>query len=230
MLGKKATRIFVASDGMGKFFPAKNILVTGNPVRVSISASRITREEGVRFFGLDPAKKTVLSIGGSLGAKSINEALDAGLDEFEKKQLQLIWQTGKPYAEKAMRRAGGKTNIWVKDFITQMEFAYAAADLVISRSGAMAIAELCVQKKPVVFVPYPFAAEDHQTANAQSLVNKNACIMIKDNEALNKLVAEVVALSWNEKKQNELKENIGKLGIGDADEMIAKNILDSISG
>src|SRR6185295_1448496 len=117
----------------------------GNPVRTSISKSSLGREEGIQFFGLDPAKKTILSIGGSLGAKSINEALDAGLDEFEKNGLQLIWQTGKPYVEKGEQRATGKKNVWVNDFIMQMEYAYAAADLVISRSGAMAIAELCVR-------------------------------------------------------------------------------------
>ena len=129
-------------------------------------------------------KKQCLSIGGSLGAKSINEALDKNLEVFEKNDLQLIWQTGKPYAAKGKERAAGKNNIWVNDFINQMEYAYAAADMVISRSGAMAIAELCVMKKPVVFVPFPFAAEDHQTVNAQNLVNKNAGIMIKDSEAL----------------------------------------------
>ncbi len=230
MLGKKATKVFVANEGMERFFPAATIMVTGNPVRASISESMVIREEGIRFFELDPAKKTVLSIGGSLGAKSINEALDAGLDEFEKNGLQLIWQTGKPYAEKGKLRASGKSNIWVNDFIAKMEYAYAAADLVISRSGAMSIAELCVMKKPVVFVPYPFAAEDHQVVNAQSLVNKNAGIMIKDNEALNKLVATITALSKDEQRQNELKNNIAKLAITNADEIIAKEILTAIAG
>ena len=228
MLGKKATRIFVASDGMEKFFPIKKIMIIGNPVRQSISASTVDREEGIKFFGLDPAKKTVLSIGGSLGAKSINEALDAGVDEFEKNGLQLIWQTGKPYAEKGKKAATGKNNVWAGEFIAKMENAYAAADLVISRSGAMAIAELAVMKKPVVFVPFPFAAEDHQTVNAQSLVNKNAGIMIKDTEALDRLVPAIISLSKDTQKQNELKENISKLGITNADEVIAKEILNSI--
>ncbi len=228
MLGKKATKIFVASDGMEKFFPASKIMITGNPVRAAISMSSISREEGIKFFGLDPAKTTILSIGGSLGAKSINEALDAGLEELEKNGLQLIWQTGKPYVEKGKLRAAGKRNIWVNDFIMQMEYAYAAADLVISRSGAMAIAELCVRHKPVVFVPYPFAAEDHQTVNAQNLVNKNAGIMIKDREALHKLVATITSLSNDGQKQSELKNNIAKLAITNADEVIAKEILKNI--
>ncbi len=228
MLGKKAMQIFVATDGMEKFFPANKIKVTGNPVRSNISQSTVTREDGIIFFGLNPAKKTILSIGGSLGAKSINEAIDKNITTFSENDLQLVWQTGKPYAEKGKAASAGKSNIWVNEFINQMEYAYAAADMVISRSGAMAIAELCVVKKPVVFVPFPFAAEDHQTVNAQSLVNKNAGIMIKDSEALDKLVTEILALSKNEKKQKELKDNISILGIINADEIIAKEILKQI--
>ena len=228
LLGKKATKIFVAGDEMEKFFPTNKIMVTGNPVRTDITTSTVSREEGIKFFGLDPAKKTVLSIGGSLGAKSINEALDKSLEEFEKNNLQLIWQTGKPFAARGKEHAAGKNNIWANDFITQMQYAYAAGDLVISRSGAMAIAELCVVKKPVVFVPFPFAAEDHQTVNAQSLVNKNAGIMIKDSETLDRLVPAIIALSKDEQKQNELAINIGRLAIINADTIIAKEILNSI--
>ena len=228
MLGRKAKKIFVASDGMEKFFPGNKIMITGNPVRASISKSTVSREEGIKFFGLDPAKKTVLSVGGSLGAKSINEALNKDLELFEQNNLQLIWQTGKQYVEKARHVVKGKTGIWADDFITRMEFAYAAADLVISRSGAMATAELCLVKKPVVFVPYPFAAEDHQTANAQNLVNKKAAMMIPDNQALDKLVPAIVALSKDETLQESLKENIGKLAIGNADKIIAEEILKTL--
>ena len=228
LLGKNATRIFVAGDKMDKFFSVKKILITGNPVRQSISHSDVLREDAIRYFNLDPNKKTILSIGGSLGAKSINEALAAQLDEFEKNELQLIWQTGKPFAEEAKQMAALKPNIWVNDFIMQMEYAYAAADIVISRSGAMAISELCVQKKAVLFVPYPFAAEDHQTVNAQSLVNKNAGIMIKDSEAFNALVPAVLSLVKNEKKIEDLQFNISKLAILNADEIIANNILSSM--
>ena len=228
LLGKKALRIFTASDSMEKFFPPDKTINTGNPVRAAISHSTITKAAGINYFGLDPEKKTILTVGGSLGAKSINEAIDKHIDEFEKNNLQLIWQTGKPYAEKAKQSAGGKPNIWVNDFITQMEYAYAAADLVISRSGAMAIAEISVVKKPAVFVPFPFAAEDHQKANAQSLVNKNAGIMVKDNEALDKLVSTIINLSKNQQHQNELITNISKLGKTNADELIAKEILNCI--
>ncbi len=230
MLGKKATKVFVSGDGMERFFPKEKIMITGNPVRSAISQSKITREEGIRFFGLDPAKKTILSVGGSLGAKSINEAIDKNIEAFEKNHLQLIWQTGKPFTEKGKQSASGKKNVWVNDFINQMEYAYAAGDMVISRSGAMAIAELSVVKKPVVLVPFPFAAEDHQTVNAQNLVNKNAGIMVKDNEALEELVPAIINLSKDETKQIELTANIGKLGITNADEIIAKEILNAIAG
>jgi UDP-N-acetylglucosamine--N-acetylmuramyl-(pentapeptide) pyrophosphoryl-undecaprenol N-acetylglucosamine transferase len=226
MLGKNATKIFVASDGMEKFFPAAKIMITGNPVRATIANSTVTREEGIQFFGLDPAKTTVLSIGGSLGAQSINSAIDNGIAAFAKNDLQLIWQTGKPYATRGAEVAVDNKNVWSNTFITKMEYAFAAADVVISRAGAMAIAELCVVKKPVVFVPYPFAAEDHQTVNAQNLVAKHAGIMIKDSEAKDKLVNEIVSLAKDAQLQNDLRENIGKLGVKDADEVIARAILE----
>jgi len=230
MLGKKATHVFTATEGMEKFFPANKITVSGNPVRQNIVSNNYTREQAILGFGLDPAKKTVLSIGGSLGAKSINEALDKDIVLFEQNDLQLIWQTGKPYKEKATATAEGRGNVFVSDFIVQMDMAYAAADLVISRSGAMAIAELCLVKKPTVFVPYPFAAEDHQTANAKTLVNKHAAKMIVDSEALSRLVPSVLELSKDEKLQEELRENIGKLGINNADEQIAAEIVRLVKG
>lgn len=224
-LGKKATKIFVATSGMEKFFPKEKIQITGNPVRESITTNIITQKEAINFFGLDENKKTVLSVGGSLGAQSINEAISKHIHLFAENDLQLIWQTGKPYAKAAKDIVAEKKNIWVNDFIMQMEYAYAAADIVISRSGAMAIAELAVVQKPAVFVPFPFAAEDHQTENAQNLVNKNAAILIKNNEALENLIPAVIELSKNESKQQELKNNISKLGITNADEIIAEEIL-----
>jgi UDP-N-acetylglucosamine--N-acetylmuramyl-(pentapeptide) pyrophosphoryl-undecaprenol N-acetylglucosamine transferase len=228
LLGKKATRIFTGTDGMEKFFPPAKILVTGNPVRSSISQSAITREEALRFFSLEKDKTTVLVIGGSLGARSINEAIDKGLDELLNAGLQVIWQTGKPYAEKAHERTKGKNPVWMNEFITQMEYAYAAADLVLARSGAMTVAELCVVKKPVLFVPYPFAAEDHQTGNALKLVNKNAALMIKDSEAGEKIIPTILELAVNENRRNELKKNISALAITDADTIIAGVILKEI--
>jgi UDP-N-acetylglucosamine--N-acetylmuramyl-(pentapeptide) pyrophosphoryl-undecaprenol N-acetylglucosamine transferase len=225
MLGKKATRVFVAGDGMEKFFPVEKLMITGNPVRSVIVANSSSREQGMEFFGLDKTKKTVLATGGSLGARGINEALDAQIELFVKNDIQLIWQTGKPYVEKASERAVEYKNIWVNSFITQMGLAYAAADVVISRSGAMAIAELCVVKKPAVLVPFPFAAEDHQTVNAQHLVDKQAAILVKDSEAKEKLVSTVIALVKDEQQQTSLRDNIGKLAITDADDVIAREIL-----
>lgn len=229
LLGKKATKVFVATEGMEKFFPAGNIMVTGNPVRASIVNSNVSRETGVQFFGLNPAKKIILATGGSLGAKGINEAIDANMDAFAANDVQLIWQTGKPYAERAAAISKGNSNVWTGAFITEMEKAYAAADVVISRAGAMAIAELCVVKKPVVFVPYPFAAEDHQTVNAQNLAGKNAGIMIKDSEAKETLVKAAISLAKDESRQQELKANISSLAITDADVRIAKAIINTIN-
>ena len=228
LLGKKATRIFVASDGMEKFFPADKVVRTGNPVRTTIVNNRVSREAAIRSFNLDPAKPTILSTGGSLGAKGINEAIAAHLDEFGNNDLQLIWQTGKPFAGQAAALSAGKKNVWTRDFITQMEYAFSAADLVISRSGAMSIAELCVAKKAVVFVPFPYAAEDHQTANARNLVDKNAGLLVTDSEAKEKLAGVVIALARDKARQEELKQNIGRLGITDADQRIAGEILKNI--
>ena len=226
LLGKKAVRVFVASDGMEKFFPAGKLVVSGNPVRSAIVNSTIGRDEAVRHFGLDPARPTVLSTGGSLGAKGINEAIAAHIEEFG--DIQLIWQTGKPFAAEAATLCSGRKNVWTNDFIPQMEYAFAAADVVISRSGAMSIAELCVARKPVVFVPYPFAAEDHQTANAQNLVRKGAGLMVKDSEAREQLVSTVVGLSKDMARQAELRENIGRLAVTDAAGRIAGEILKAI--
>ena len=225
LLGKKATKVFVATDGMEKFFPPDKILITGNPVRSTISQSVVTRSEGIKFFGLDENKKTVFAVGGSLGAKSINDSISRHLDELLNAGLQLIWQTGKPYAEQAKESVKGKSSVSANEFITQMDCAYAAADIVVSRAGAMAIAELCVVRKPVLFVPYPFAAEDHQTVNAKSLVDKNAALMVKDSEALDNVVPTIIDLANDNNRQIELKKNIGTLAITDADKRIAEEVL-----
>lgn len=225
MLGKNATKIFVASDGMEKFFPKNKIMIVGNPVRKTIVDSDVTKKQAIDFFGLDINKKTVLIVGGSLGAKSINEAIAKGLNEFIKNDIQLIWQTGKTTAEQFIAVAKEKKGIWVNAFIEKMEMAYAAADVVISRSGAMSVAELCVVKKPVVFVPFPFAAEDHQTVNAKHLVDKNAALLVSDNYVKDDLVNNVIALINNDATRNVLIRNIEKLAITNADEVIAKTIL-----
>jgi UDP-N-acetylglucosamine--N-acetylmuramyl-(pentapeptide) pyrophosphoryl-undecaprenol N-acetylglucosamine transferase len=229
LLGRKATKIFTGTNDMEKFFPTEKTVVTGNPVRAGIANAAVTRKEALHFFSLDDAKKTVLIVGGSLGAKSINEAIDKGLDDLLKAGLQVIWQTGIPYAKKAKERANGKSAVWTNEFIMQMEYAYAAADIVVARSGAMTVAELCVAKKPVLFVPYPFAAENHQTVNAEKLVYINAALMVKDHEVIQKLVFMTIELSMDNSKQEELKKNIAALATKDADLKIAAEVLKSIS-
>ncbi|MEO7531126.1 MAG: glycosyltransferase, partial [Sediminibacterium sp.] len=169
-----------------------------------------------------------LAVGGSLGAGSINEALALHLDVFEQNDLQLIWQTGKTTATTYKQKGERKKNIWVGDFIREMEMGYAAADIVISRAGAMAVTELCVAGKPTVFVPYTFAAEDHQTSNAMSLVNKHAALIVKDAQVKEKLVDTVIALSKDQVLQQRLQTNIHALAITNADEIIAKEILKHI--
>lgn len=228
LLGKNAVKIFVATEGMERFFNKEKLIVTGNPVRKSIAQSRLSRHEAHDFFGLDRHKKTVLAVGGSLGARSINEALMVHVSEFEENNLQLIWQTGKTTAAAYTQKTEGRKNIWMGEFIKEMEMAYAAADIVISRAGAMAVTELCVSGKPTVFVPYPLAAEDHQTSNAISLVNKHAALMVKDSEAKEKLVATVIDLAKDEALQQTLKQNILSFAISNADELIAKKILENI--
>ena len=228
LLAKRATKIFTGSDGMEKFFPAEKVLVTGNPVRDVIVNSSISKEEALRFFGLNPQKKTILITGGSLGAKSINEAIAAHIAEFEKNNLQLIWQTGKLFADKAKQLTRGKDNIWTNDFIGSMENAFAAADVVISRSGAMSVAELCVVKQAVIFVPFPFAAEDHQTVNATRLAEQQAALVVKDSDAQNTLTARAIALALNDSERQQLKNNIARLAITNADDVIAKEVMQAI--
>jgi UDP-N-acetylglucosamine--N-acetylmuramyl-(pentapeptide) pyrophosphoryl-undecaprenol N-acetylglucosamine transferase len=228
LLGKKATKIFVAGDGMEKFFPPNKVMITGNPIRNSIAETKVSRVEGASYFNLDPGRKIVLITGGSLGAKNINEAIAASIGDFSANDLQLIWQTGRPFAAHARQVSTGRRNVWTDEFINEMEYAFAAADVVVSRSGAMAIAELSVVKKPVIFVPFPFAAEDHQTVNAKQLADKNAALMIADADARGQLVTSIIDLARNEKLQEELKMNIGKLGVSNADQVIAKEILETI--
>jgi UDP-N-acetylglucosamine--N-acetylmuramyl-(pentapeptide) pyrophosphoryl-undecaprenol N-acetylglucosamine transferase len=230
MLGRHATRIFVATDGMEKFFPKEKIIVTGNPVRKQIIANTISRTEAASFFGLDPSRKTILAVGGSLGARSINEAIATHIDTFAANGIQLIWQTGKTTAQEYMGKGAGRDNIRVRDFITDMEKAYAAADVVISRAGAMAVAEICVVAKPAIFVPFPLAAEDHQTSNAMSLVNKEAALIVKDSDARTMLVQTAIDLAKDENRQALLHQKIRLLGIKDADEIVAKEILKVIHG
>lgn len=228
MLGKRATQIFVPSEGMEKYFPAQKVMVTGNPIR-KVFSKEIDKEEALQFFGFKPEGKTVFVMGGSLGAKSINETIEENIDAFKKNNLQLIWQTGKNFSAKAARQEEERTNIWTNAFIDKMENAYAAADVVVARSGAMTVAEICVVGKPVVFVPYPFAAEDHQTVNAMSLVNKKAALIVPDKKVKNDLFPCLLQLIKDEPMMKELGKNASELKNINADEIIAAEIIKQIN-
>ena len=229
LIGKNATKIFVANEGMEKFFPEEKIVVTGNPVRKAIVESTITRAEALQHFGLAADKKTILAVGGSLGARSINEVMAKHVHELDSLNLQLIWQTGKATANTYVERGRAYKNVWVNDFIQDMDKAYAAADVVVSRAGALTVAELCVTKKPVVFVPYPLAAEDHQTVNAKYLVDREAALMVKDSESQAKLFSAVTMLATNEELQQKFIRNIAAFSVTNADEIVAKEVLAVIS-
>lgn len=227
MLGKRATRIFTPAEGLEKYFPAEKIIVSGNPVR-DVFLKNISKEEALNFFGLKAGMKTVFVLGGSLGAKSINTVIEANIDVFKKNNLQLIWQTGKEFAPIAARAEEERSNIWTNAFINKMEYAYAAADVVIARAGAMTVAELTVVKKPAVFVPYPFAAEDHQTANALFLVKKNAALMVPDEQVKELLIPTVLDLIKDENKIKEIENNLSQMANNNADAIIAGEILKNI--
>ena len=209
LLAKKAAKICVAYEGMERFFPADKIILTGNPVRQALLDTTITREEAIKTFGLDPAKKTILLVGGSLGARTINESVLQHLDLVKGTDVQFIWQTGKYYSAEIAKRLEGQNipNLVVTDFITDMGAAYKAADLVISRAGASSISEFCLIGKPVILVPSPNVAEDHQTKNALALANRDAAIYVKDAEAPTTLLELAVKTVNDEKKLKSLSEN-----------------------
>lgn len=226
-LAKKAAKICVAYEGMEKFFPKEKILLTGNPVRQDIKDVSGLKTEGQNYFGLNPNQKTLLVIGGSLGAKGINEGIGEGLHILADNNIQLIWQTGKVYFEKAQQQAAPfeSKNIKAVDFISRMDLAYAIADAVVSRAGAGAVSELCIVKKACILVPLPTAAEDHQTQNAMALVNKKAAILVKDTECREKLVKEAVALINNESLKRELENNMAPLAYHNSANVIALEVL-----
>jgi len=227
-LGKKARKICVAFDGMGQFFPADKIIKTGNPVRKNSVDIKGKEGEAFKEFKLSPDKKTILVIGGSLGARTLNESVLAGMDQLTAADVQVIWQTGKNYYAGIIDTLGKKlhANIRVMEFLNRMDLAYAAADVIISRAGAGTIAELCVVGKPVILVPSPNVAEDHQTKNAQSLVKEHACKFIADKDSVQTLIASAIALLNDKEKQKILSANIGKLALPNADEVIAKQVLE----
>lgn len=225
LLAKKATQVFAGVKGLEKFFPSAKVCYTGNPVRASIVQSTVTTEMGRLHFGLDPATKTLLVVGGSLGAHSINHAIEAGMNQLVEAGIQVIWQTGKNEALRLTQLTQCHKGVWVGAFIKEMEYAYAAADLVVARAGALTVAELAVAAKPAVFVPYPLAAEDHQTANAKQLVEQQAALLVADNDAQEKLVALVLDLIMNKTKLLQLQAQIKLTGIKDADQRVAAEIM-----
>jgi UDP-N-acetylglucosamine--N-acetylmuramyl-(pentapeptide) pyrophosphoryl-undecaprenol N-acetylglucosamine transferase len=228
LLAKKAVKIFTGTDGMEAFFPNDRIIVTGNPVRRSILEKQVNKKDALEYFGLESGKLTLLVIGGSLGAVSINKAIAAGLDQLLANNIQLIWQTGKPFAANAKQLCEGRNNVWVNDFINEMGTAYAAADLIVSRAGAMSVAEISLIAKPVIFVPYPFAAEDHQTSNAMNVVNKKGALIIYDKESGEKLIPAIISLLKNETMRRDMEVALEKSGIADADIRIADEIIKTI--
>lgn len=226
-LGKKAKKICVAFDGMDKFFPADRIIKTGNPVRkesVSIAGKQM---QALELYSLSAHKKTVVVLGGSLGARTLNHSIQAGVQKFIDADVQVIWQTGKYYYKSIIEQLGENIhpNIQVREFLNRMDLAYAAADVIISRAGAGTIAELCEVKKPVILVPSPNVAEDHQTKNALALVQENAAIFVADRDAETKLVDKTLELLNDKEKQKILCNNIGKLAMPNADEVIAKEVI-----
>jgi len=228
LLAKNASKICVAYEGMDRFFPAEKIIMTGNPVRQNIVETTITKDDALKQFGLMPGKKTILLVGGSLGARTINESVMQHLDLVKQSNVQFIWQTGKYYSEeiaKQLKEKGKPENLIVTDFISDMGAAYKAADLVISRAGASSISEFCLIGKPVILVPSPNVAEDHQTKNAMALVNKDAAMYVKDAEAPEVLLEMAVKTVGNDGKLASLSENIKKLGLKNSADVIADEVI-----
>lgn len=227
ILGRKAKSVCVAYHGMDQFFPKDKVLLTGNPVRKNISLMDKTSEEGKAWFNVQHQGRTILIVGGSQGARSINLCINALLPELMKEDVNLIWQTGKAYYETARDSAlehGDRVKVF--DFISDMDYAYAAADVVISRAGALAIAELCIAGKPVIFVPLPTAAEDHQTSNAMALVKHNAALLVKDSEASTELIKKVRAILTDRAMQELMSKNLKAMAVKDADERIAGKVIE----
>ena len=228
LLAKRASKICVAYEGMDRFFPSDKIILTGNPVRQNILQNNISKADARKAFQLDPEKKTILIIGGSLGARTINESILQHLSDIRNSDVQFIWQTGKVYKEAIAKRLEGEeplANLHVTDFISDMASAYAAADMVISRAGASSISEFCLLGMPVILVPSPNVAEDHQTKNALALVNKQAAVYVKDAEAPEKLINTALSIVNDESKLNELHQNILGMALKNSAERIADEVL-----
>ncbi|QRR03125.1 undecaprenyldiphospho-muramoylpentapeptide beta-N-acetylglucosaminyltransferase [Dyadobacter sandarakinus] len=231
LLARKARKICVAYPGMQAFFPEQKLAVLGNPVRNDIIDISTKKAQALEYFKLDPNRQTLFVMGGSLGARSINESINAGIGELVSSGYQVIWQTGKDFAEKAGITAAfsGNDQVRVFDFIYQMDLAYAIADVVVSRAGALSVSELCLAAKPAILVPYPYASEDHQTKNAEALVQEKAAILIEDGQARKTLVSKAIGLLQDPARQQRLKENISKLAKPSAARDIALEVLKLIN-
>ena len=227
LLAKKAAKICVAYEGMERFFPADKIMLTGNPVRQALLDTTVTREEALRSLGLDPSKKTILLVGGSLGARTVNESVLQHLDLVKNSDIQFVWQTGKFYYANIQEQLKGQDipNLKVMDFITDMGAAYKAADLVISRAGASSISEFCLIGKPVILVPSPNVAEDHQTKNALALANRDAALYVKDADAPATLLQLAINTVGDEAKLQSLSENVLKMALPNSADIIAKEVI-----
>lgn len=226
-LAKKARKVCVAYSGMERFFPADKIIMTGNPVRQNLLDTTISREDARKSFGLDPDKRTVLIIGGSLGARTVNESVLSHLADIRKSDVQFIWQTGKYYSQSisdALAKEAEVPNLKVTDFISNMDNAYAAADIVVSRAGASSISELCLLGKPCILVPSPNVAEDHQTKNALALSTKDAAIFVKDAEAKDTLIGIALNTVNDDAKLASLSENVKKLAFHNSADVIAEEV------
>lgn len=223
LLAKKAMKICVAYDNMDRFFDAEKIVFTGNPVRKTITDISGKKEAGRKHFGLEEEKKTLLVLGGSLGARTVNESIKAALKGFQENGIQVLWQTGKGYIDnvQAFIQEHGFTNVKAFDFIYEMDLAYASADIVVSRAGALSISELCVTGKASVLVPSPNVSEDHQTKNAMALVNQDAAVLVKDDEAIETIEGTVVDLFNDNDRIIKLSSNIASFGRPNAAEAIA---------
>ncbi len=231
MLASKAERICVAYEGMEKYFPASKIRLTGNPVRNDIEFNTVTRREGLNYFGLADDKITLLVVGGSLGARTINQSIHAGLKRIADSGIQLIWQTGKHYALEAAQAVNeyNDKGILTQPFIKEMNMAYAAADIVVSRAGAIAISELCIAGKPSILVPSPNVAEDHQTKNAMALLKRGAAILVKDAEAPKELINSILSLASDKQQKKNLSTNIRTMAMPNAAGLIAKQVFEIAS-
>lgn len=228
ILSARVNRICVAYRGMEKYFPKEKILFTGNPVRQDILSLQGKRARAMEFFGLNPDRKTLLIIGGSLGARTINQSIAAGVQRIVDAGYQVIWQTGKTFLPEAKSAAMKLEGVYVSDFITKMDLAYAAADLVVSRAGASSVSELCLVGKASILVPSPNVAEDHQTKNAMALVNEGAAALVKDSEAGAALIDAVLGLFHDDTRRAELEMKIRQLGTPNAADLIAGEILQLI--